>query len=150
MVITMEDKKTSNKFGEFIKTYRTEEKKMNLRDFADLIGISFSHLSKIERGEHFPSKTTVGIIAESLGLEKDKLFLLAGYVSDDYSSGLDALFPRSDKEDEETRRKADIIDKIKREFPDADPMFNDLASFTADDMEDVYDYIKYIKSKKEK
>lgn len=148
----MEEKKTSKKFGEFLKAYRTEEKNMNLRDFADLIGISFSHLSKIERGEHIPSKTTVSMIANALELEKDKLFLLAGYVSDNYSSSLDVLFPyiEEDEEDENTKRKSAIIDKIKREFPDADLMFNDLASFTADDMQDVYDYIKFKKSQKDK
>ncbi|MCM3739188.1 helix-turn-helix domain-containing protein [Oceanobacillus luteolus] len=145
----MEEKKTSNKFGEFLKAYRTEEKNMSLRDFADLIGISFSHLSKIERGEHVPSKTTVSMIANALGLEKDKLFLLAGYVSENYSSGLDAFFPYIEDEDEDAKRKAAIIDKIKKEFPDADLMFNDLASFTADDMQDVYDYIKFKKSQKE-
>ncbi|MFA1821214.1 helix-turn-helix domain-containing protein [Virgibacillus oceani] len=147
MVITMNDKKTSNEFGEFIKEFRTKEKKMNLRDFADLIGISFSHLSKIERGEHIPSKTTVGMIAESLDIDKDRLFLMAGYASENFASGLDVLFPKIDEE--ETARKAAIIDKIKIEFPDADLMFNDLASFTADDMEDVYNYIKFKKSQKE-
>lgn len=147
-MIVMEDRKTSNKIGKFLKRYRTEEKDMNLRDFADLIGVSFSHLSKIERGEHHPSKTTVGMIADSLNLDKDKLFLMAGYVNDGNSSALDTLFPW--EEDEESKKKDEIINKIITEFPDADLMFNDLASFTADDMEEVYDYIKYIKSKKNK
>lgn len=153
MIITMDEKKNDNKFGEFIRAYRTEEKNMNLRDFSDLIGISYSHLSKIERGEHIPSKTTVTMIAEAFDLEKDKLYLLAGYAVEDHSAGLNAFFPyveEADKEDEDIKRKANIINKIIKEFPDADLMFNDLASFTADDMQDVYDYIKFKKSQKER
>lgn len=50
----------------------------------------------------------------------------------------------------EEERKAYVINKIKNEFPEADLMFNDLASFNADDMQDVYDYIKFKKSQKDK
>ncbi|WP_188858923.1 helix-turn-helix domain-containing protein [Oceanobacillus indicireducens] len=148
----MSEKKNDNKFGEFIKAYRTKEKDMNLREFAKLTGISYSHLSKIERGEHVPSKTTISMFADALGLEKDKLLLLAGYVSENYSFELDNFLPRVNEEDEneDIKRKAAIIEKIIKEFPDANLMFNDLASFTADDMQDVYDYIKFKKSQKDK
>lgn len=152
MVITMSEKKNDNKFGEFIKAYRTEEKNMNLREFSNLTGVSFSHLSKIERGEHSPSKSTVSMIANALSLDKNKLYLLAGYVAEDHSYGLDSFFPYIEEsdDDEDEKRKANIINKIIKEFPDADLMFKDLASFTADDMQDVYDYIKFKKSQKDK
>lgn len=49
------------------------------------------------------------------------------------------------KDDEQSERD-DIINKIATEFPDADLMFHDLANMTAEDLKDVYDYIKFKKS----
>src|SRR5690625_2573765 len=109
VVMVMEEKENPNTLGEFLKTYRTKEKEMSLRDFADLIDISFSHLSKIERGEHIPSKTTLSMIAIALNIDKDKLFLMAGYAGSDYTAAMDMLFPKLNEDAEETNRKASII-----------------------------------------
>ena len=87
VVMVLSDK---NKFGEFLRNYRQNEKKMTLRDLSKITGISFSHLGKIERGEHNPSRQTIEIIADSLGLPKDKLLLMAGYAPDDRK--IDNLF----------------------------------------------------------
>lgn len=64
--------------GEFLKTER-RKKKISLRNLEGLSGISFSHLSKIERGEYTPSRTTVSLIARALNLDEDKLLVMAGY-----------------------------------------------------------------------
>lgn len=50
--------------------------------------------------------------------------------------------PDGKSEDDEIQ-KSIIIDKIKAEFPDADLMFKDLASLTAEEMQEVYDFIKF-------
>lgn len=47
--------------------------------------------------------------------------------------------PRQDKND---KRNA-IIEKIVKEFPNADLMFDDLANFTAEQLEEVYEFIKF-------
>ncbi|MGX8791695.1 helix-turn-helix domain-containing protein [Oceanobacillus sp. M60] len=39
-------------------------------------------------------------------------------------------------------------EKIAKEFPDVDLMFKDLESFTAEEMKEVYEYIKFKKSQK--
>ncbi|MED2940697.1 helix-turn-helix transcriptional regulator [Cytobacillus horneckiae] len=128
--------------GNLLRELRGKE---SLREASKRIGISHTYLDTIEKGydkrsgkEVSPSPDTLKLISSAYNYPYKKLLILSGYIDDD-----------NEVEDEE-KRKATIIDKIKTEFPDADPMFNDLASFTADDMEEVYDYIKYIKSKKDK
>lgn len=126
--------------GNLLRELRGKE---SLREASKRIGISHTYLDTIEKGfdkrsgkEVNPSPDTLKLISTAYKHSYKDLLVLAGYIDEV-------------NEDDEDRKNA-IIEKIKREFPDADPMFNDLASFTADDMEDVYDYIKYIKSKKEK
>lgn len=70
-----------NKLGQFIRDKR-KEFGITLRELSKESGISFSHLSKIERGEHMPSKETIETIADSLGIDKYELFLLAGHSTD--------------------------------------------------------------------
>lgn len=70
-----------NKVGEFIRDNR-KELGVTLRELAKETGISFSHLSKIERGEHMPTKETIETIADSLRVDKYELFLLAGHSTD--------------------------------------------------------------------
>lgn len=62
-------------------TIRSEREKQNfsLREFAKQTGVSFSQLSKIERGEHRPTRETLEKIALHMNVEKSWLFLLAGY-----------------------------------------------------------------------
>lgn len=62
-------------------TIRSEREKLNfsLREFAKQTGVSFSQLSKIERGEHRPTRETLEKIALHINVEKSWLFLLAGY-----------------------------------------------------------------------
>lgn len=144
MVIILSENKT-NKFGEFLRNYRNNEKNMSLRDFAELIGISFSHLSKIERGEHTPSKTSVGMIAEALQLDKDKLLLLAGYA------------PEGDSEIPiRTEDEYDSLEEIKKLVDDygiKDLFFHnidDWKNLTKDDIDDIREYIEFIQLKAKK
>jgi hypothetical protein len=45
-------------FGLNLRLYR-QQKGLNLRDFGELVGITASHLSEIERGLHFPHPKTL-------------------------------------------------------------------------------------------
>lgn len=59
----------------------------------------------------------------------------------------DYLLGRTDELDEETEGEKDlIINKISKEFPDAKLMFHDLANMTAEQLEEVYDFIKFKRS----
>ena len=64
--------------GETIKQER-EAMNLTLRDFAKLTGVSFSQLSKIERGEHRPTRETLDKIDSHVKTQKAWLYLMAGY-----------------------------------------------------------------------
>jgi HTH-type transcriptional regulator, competence development regulator len=73
------------KFGETIRAAR-EQKEIGLRRFADLIGISPTYLSKVERGEFAPpAEDKIIAIARELGLDQDEMLALAGKVATDLS-----------------------------------------------------------------
>lgn len=72
--------------GDYIRNQRVS-KNITLRKLEEISGISFSHLSKIERGTHQPSKETLEILAKSLDTDEYQLLLLAGY-----STEADELF----------------------------------------------------------
>lgn len=95
------------------------------------IGVSYSTIAKYESGTREPDFDTLNKIAEI------------------FEVSVDYLLGKSEaQQNKESDRRRAIINKIATEFPDSDLMFNDLASMTADDLEEVYNYIKYIKSKK--
>ncbi|MEM5009328.1 helix-turn-helix transcriptional regulator [Niallia taxi] len=71
----------NNILGEFIRTNRVN-KDISLRGLSDITGISFSHLSKIERGEHAPSKDIIADLAKALELSEYDLLIMAGYQTD--------------------------------------------------------------------
>jgi len=54
---------------------------LTLSKLGNISGISPSHLTRIERGERFPSARTLRKIAKPLGFTEDELFMLAGYLS---------------------------------------------------------------------
>lgn len=96
------------------------------------LGISNGTLSGYERNYRDP--------------DTDILYKMA----DLYDVKIDWLTGRSDnpKMDIEEDEKESIMKRIADEFPDANLMFHDLASMTAEDLQDVYDYIKFKKSQK--
>lgn len=126
--------------GKLLRQLRGKE---SLREASKRIGISHTYLDTIEKGYDKrsgkpvkPTPDTLKLISEAYKYPYRKLLAMAGYIEE--------------SDETEENRKQTIINKIIREFPDADLMFNDLASFTADDMQDVYDYIKFKKSQKER
>lgn len=70
-------------FGETIRAWR-EEKEIGLRKFADLVGMSPTYLSKVERDEFPPpGEEKIKAIARELGKDADELLALAGRVASD-------------------------------------------------------------------
>jgi len=54
---------------------------LTLTELSARSGVSPSHLSRIEKGERFPSAHILQRIARLLGFEENELFTLAGYLS---------------------------------------------------------------------
>jgi transcriptional regulator with XRE-family HTH domain len=76
----------SNEGGSFGATVRRlrEAQKIGLRKFAQMVGMSPTYLSKVERDEFKPpTEEKVRAIAEALGQDSDELLALAGRMSSD-------------------------------------------------------------------
>lgn len=143
------DEKKTNEFGEYLRKIRKNEKGMSLRDFAELTGVSFSHLSKIERGEHTPSKATVEIIADVLKEDKNKLLLLAGYAPEIDS---EELFKGAIKEESGYDSLAELK-KLVEDYGIEDIFFHNIEDWrylTEDDIQDIKEYIEFIQQKAKK
>ena len=73
--------KDDSRFGATVRRLR-EEKKIGLRKFAQMVGMSPTYLSKVERDEfNPPSEEKIRAIAKALGQDADELLALAGRVS---------------------------------------------------------------------
>ena len=66
--------------GKIIKQ-RRQQADLSLHKLSVLSGVSLSHLGRMERGERFPSASTLRKIAKPLQLGEEKLFTYAGYLS---------------------------------------------------------------------
>lgn len=62
---------------------------LTFQELAAKSGISASHLSRIERGERFPSAHILRKMAEALGFNEAELFTRAGYLSPQASTTKD-------------------------------------------------------------
>lgn len=123
----------SSKLANRLKSLR--EKHGYLQKFvADKLGIRSNTLSGYENGTRSPDPEMLVELANLYNVTTDYLLGHEKDVSDN---------------DEEKKRIA-IINKIAREFPDMDLMFNDIKNWTSEDFEELYDYIKFKKSQKEK
>ena len=72
-------------FGETVRKVRMA-KGISLRKFAEMIDMSPTYLSKVERGEFKPPREQKVIaIAEALEMDPDELLALAGRVASDIS-----------------------------------------------------------------
>ena len=69
-----------NDLGKILKQRRAAMG-LSVRKLATESGVSVSHLTRIERGERFPSARILRRIAKPLGCEVDELFTRAGYLS---------------------------------------------------------------------
>ena len=77
-------------FGQTIRTWR-ESQEIGLRKFADLVGMSPTYLSKIERDDFPPpGEEKIKAIANALGRDADELLALAGRVSSDLTEIIQA------------------------------------------------------------
>ena len=73
-------------FGATVRRLR-EEKKIGLRKFAQMVGMSPTYLSKVERDEFAPpAEDKVRAIAGALGQDADELLALAGRLSSDLAN----------------------------------------------------------------
>ena len=87
--------------GEFIRDRRVALS-LTREELGARSGVSGAHISRIERGERFPSARVLRRLAGPLGLEEDELFRLAGF-----------LPPRVPEDDEEVLAyRADRIDPV--------------------------------------
>jgi HTH-type transcriptional regulator, competence development regulator len=79
----MANEKKPKGFGPTVRAWR-EEKEIGLRRFANLVGMSPTYLSKIERGDFPPpGEEKIKAIANELGQDPDELLALAGRVASD-------------------------------------------------------------------
>ncbi|QTD41945.1 helix-turn-helix domain-containing protein [Sporosarcina sp. Te-1] len=101
-------------------------------DFAKKIGVSNVVLSRYESGERKPDYDVLQKIADFFGVTTD--YLLG---RTEHHTTIEAK-AGEDKS----------LSKIATEFPDIDLMFRDMESLTAEEMKEVYDYIKFKKNQK--
>ncbi len=87
--------------GEIIKQRRMAMP-MTLRELATISEVSASHLGRIERGERLPSAHILQKIAQPLGFKQNRLFTLAGFLSESQSEDtgeeLDYIGSRLDRD----------------------------------------------------
>ena len=74
------DNKRNKELGGTLRQQRTS-KSMTVAELAAKSGISQSHLTRIERGERFPSARALRKMAKPLGFDEGELFMLAGFLS---------------------------------------------------------------------
>lgn len=117
--------------------------KESLRDAAKRIGLSHSYLSILEKGidprsnaPAKPSPDTLKLISEAYNYPYEKLLQLAGYIekSNIYNENEEFEYYRQ---------------KIITEFPNIDLMFKEMSTLTAEDLKDVYEYIKFKQSQQD-
>ena len=70
----------STSIGRMLRQHRVMLE-LTIRQLAAISGVSSSHLSRIEKGERFPSASVLRRVARPLGFEESELFSLAGYLS---------------------------------------------------------------------
>lgn len=69
----------SNEIGKTLEQRRLSLE-LTLRELADKSGVSASHLSRIEKGERFPSGHILRKLAKPLKLDESLLMTIAGYL----------------------------------------------------------------------
>lgn len=80
----------TNNLGVILKE-RREEKGLRLRQLATLSGVSASHITRVEKGERFPSGHILRKLTKPLGFGEVELLKLAGFMSEDVDDRLDRL-----------------------------------------------------------
>lgn len=101
-------------------------------DLAKRIGVARTTYAMYEQGQREPDYDTLQKIADFFDVSTD--FLLG----------------RSEKKYEygAIKDRNFFMSKINAEFPDLELMFEEMESLSAEDMQEVYEYIKFKKSQK--
>lgn len=128
----------SRRLKEYRERLKNRDKKWTQKYVADKVNVARVTYTAYENGTKSPPLETVNKIAELFGVSTDYLM---GRTDNPTSIGRN--------KDDEVRKQA-VIAKIIKEFPDADLMFKDLANMSADQLEEVYEFIKFKKSQKGK
>jgi transcriptional regulator with XRE-family HTH domain len=76
----MEINEYRRNLGKILKQQRISAN-LTLHQLSSASGVSPSHLTRIEKGERFPSADILHQIATPLGFSEEELFTLAGYLS---------------------------------------------------------------------
>lgn len=111
--------------GERLKKLRMS-RTMTQEQLGKIINVTKVSISGYENGNRSPDTETLQKIADFFD------------VSTDYLLGRDERISSLDY----------YKNKITKEFPDIDLMFKDMESLSADDMKEVYEYIKFKMSQK--
>ncbi len=74
-----------NDLGKILKQHRIMMP-LTLAKLAADADMSASHMSRIERGQRFPSASVLRKLAKLLGLDETELFILAGFLSPHFSN----------------------------------------------------------------
>ncbi|MFD1336562.1 helix-turn-helix domain-containing protein [Oceanobacillus iheyensis] len=110
-----------------------EAKQWSQKELAKIAQINVSVMNRIEAGDR--------------PVRGEELSQFASI----FEVSTDFLLGRTDEVERNTvDERQHFLEKIQEDFPEADLMFNDLASFSSEDIQDVYDYIKFKKSQKRK
>lgn len=108
-----------------------EAKNWSQRELARRVDLNFSVMNRIESGERPVKDHELVDLSDALGVSTDYLL---GKTSDSKSTSYN-------------QREA-ILHKIAKEFPDIDLMFEDLQGMNAEQLKEVYNFIKYTLNKK--
>lgn len=106
-----------------------ESKNWSQRELARRVDLNFSVMNRIESGERPVKDHELIDLSDALGVSTDYLL---GKTIDSKSTPYN-------------QREA-ILHKIAKEFPDIDLMFEDLKGMNADQLKEVYDFIKFKKN----
>jgi transcriptional regulator with XRE-family HTH domain len=105
-------------FGEKLRSLR-REKKLSQRGLAELVGLNFTYLSKIENSKldfaGYPSEGTILKLAEALGADPDELLLLAEKIPESIRR---RVIERPDVFCRLSRLDDAMLDRIMRELDD--------------------------------
>ncbi len=66
--------------GKILKSKRLNQP-LTIHELSLTTGVSSSHLSRIEKGERYPSASVLKKLATPLGFQENELFTLAGYLT---------------------------------------------------------------------
>ena len=113
--------------GERLRELRKEKRK-TLRDINDELGISYSNLAAVERGDHGCNASTLNMLANYYNVSID-------YILCKTDNPKATIIQVADSDGSITSIEYELLDKVK--------------GFTTDDMQKVFEYVDFIKSKSE-